>query len=337
MTRPTRYFMLGSGGVLVAGLCIGLAGYFGGFPTGAFSGSAPLDELRYVPEDSGVVAYVNVREVMDSEFRQHLKALGPTEGPGQEEFQRQTGIDIQKDIDYVVACLLNSPPQSPDSDTKPKQAGFVLVRGRFDDARITALAAEKQAVTSEYRGRRLLQPPAAAGGESPVLAFMEPGLLAVGDQTTVRRAIDTQQGGANITSNTQMMSLVNDSQGSGNAWAVGRFDTLRSRAHMPDAVSGQIPPIDSFAVTGRFNGGISGTFRAETQDAQAAENLREVVRGFLALLRMQAGTKPEMQQLLQSLELGGSGTTVALSFVIPVEIVDAIGSHVKKSEPLAGH
>jgi len=95
-------------------------------------------------------------------------------------------------------------------------------------------------------------------------------------------------------------------------------------------VSGQIPPIDSFAVTGRVNGGISGTFRAETRDIQGAENLRDVVRGFLALVRMQAGSKPEVQQMLQSLELGGTGTTVALSFVIPIEIVDMLGAHMKK-------
>jgi hypothetical protein len=163
-----------------------------------------------------------------------------------------------------------------------------------------------------------------------VIAFMEPGLLAVGTDAMVRRAIDTQQGSQSITTNAQLMSLMDDAQGSGNAWAVGRFDALRASAQIPDQVGSQIPPIDSFAVSGRFNGGLSGTFRAETRDAQAAENLRDVVRGFLALVRMQAGAKPEMQQLLQSLELGGSGTTVALSFVIPTELIDTLGGAMRQ-------
>jgi hypothetical protein len=339
MTKRTRYFMLGSASVLAVGLSIGLVAYFGGFPTGAFSRPSALDELRYVPGDATVVAYANVREVMGSQFRQRFKAMGAKEGPGQEEFFRQTGIDIERDIDYVVAGLLSPDERQPGQTDVPtaaagasKQGSVVLVRGRFDDAKLNALINEKQAVTSEYRGKRIVQPgPAhgAVGGTVPVLAFMEAGLLAVGDDTTVRRAIDTQQGGENITSNAQMMSLINDSQGSGNAWAVGRFDALRSRAPIPDAVSGQIPPIDSFAVVGHINGGLSGTFRAETRDAESAENLREVVRGFLALFRMQAGSKPEMQQLLQSLQLGGSGTTVALSFVIPIEIIEALGSKVR--------
>ena len=105
MTKKTRYFMAGSAAVLAAGLGTGLIAYYvGGFQP--VSAAPVANELRYVPADATVVAYADVRSIMDSQFRQQLKAAMPAEHTkGQEEFQRETGIDIERDIDYVVAAV----------------------------------------------------------------------------------------------------------------------------------------------------------------------------------------------------------------------------------------
>ena len=66
--------------------------------------------------------------------------------------------------------------------------------------------------------------------------------------------------------------------------------------------------------------------RAETRDDEAAKNLRDVVNGFMALAKLQADSKPEVQAMLQSLALGGTGRTVALSFTVPAEVFDIIGA-----------
>ena len=66
--------------------------------------------------------------------------------------------------------------------------------------------------------------------------------------------------------------------------------------------------------------------RAETRDDDAANNLRDVVRGFLALAKMQAGSRPDVQAMIQSLELGGTGNTVALSFSVPSQLFDTIAA-----------
>ena len=77
MTKKTRYFMAGSAAILVAGLGTGLVAYYGGgFPSLSASRSGPA-ELSYVPADAAVVAFANVREVMDSQLRQRLKAVMP--------------------------------------------------------------------------------------------------------------------------------------------------------------------------------------------------------------------------------------------------------------------
>ena len=82
-----------------------------------------------------------------------------------------------------------------------------------------------------------------------------------------------------------------------------------------------------------MNGGIRGVLRAEARDEEAANNLRDVVRGFLALAKMQAGSRPEFQLMAQSLELGGTGKTVALSFAVPSEIFDMISGAVSEELP----
>jgi hypothetical protein len=70
MTKRTRYFVFGSVTVLLVGLCTGLVAYYTGMPMGAFGQSSGLSELRYVPATASVVAYADVRKLMQSELRQ---------------------------------------------------------------------------------------------------------------------------------------------------------------------------------------------------------------------------------------------------------------------------
>ena len=70
------------------------------------------------------------------------------------------------------------------------------------------------------------------GGDTFAVTFIEPGLVSVGSAQMVRKAIDLQKSGENITSNEDLMNLVRTLD-SGNAWAVGHFDALRAKANLP--------------------------------------------------------------------------------------------------------
>ena len=61
-----------------------------------------------------------------------------------------------------------------------------------------------------------------------------------------------------------------------------------------------------------------------------------MVRGFLALAKMQAGSKPEMKVMIESLQLSGEGKNVAISFTVPSELFDmleAMGEQHHQREP----
>jgi hypothetical protein len=322
MTSRTRYFMGGSAAVLVAGLGTGLVAYYGGgFPSLSASRSGP-SELSYVPADAAVVAFANVREVMDSQLRLRLKQVLPQE-QGQKEFQDQTGIDIERDIDYVVAAMTASDAGVSDPN------GLVVARGRFNTTLLENLAREHGGVVEEYKGKRLIKASAvhtdAATGDHAktiILAFLEPGLVGFGSEPAIKGAIDAQLSAHSISSNNEMMELISDIDLGNNAWAVGRFDAVASQARMPAEIASRMPAVKTFAVMTHIDGGVSGSLRAETKDDASAENLRQVVQGMLALGKMSGD--PKATALLNSMQLSGSGRTVRLSFAVPSEVLDMI-------------
>jgi hypothetical protein len=326
MTSKTRYFVIASLLVIGVGLGTGLVAYYVGFPAGAFAGRGGPAELEYVPRNAAVIAYADVRDVMTSELRQRLRSALPMPENGQRELEEKTGINIESDIDRIVACLY------PGEDGT-NHGGMVLARGRFDEAKIEGLMREHGGQVEDYKTKRLIVAGESHGRSGPfALAFVEPGFVAFGSAAVVRTSIDLHQAGNNpqagiesVTGNEELMNLVRSLE-TGNAWAVGRFDALTSRAHLPDTVANQIPAITWFSVSTHINGGVRGVLRADTRDEEAANNLRDVVRGFLALGKLQAGSRPEIQAMMQSLELGGTGKTVALSFDVPLQVFDLIDS-----------
>ncbi len=329
--------------VLGVGLGTGLVAYYVGFPAGAATRAGGPEELQYIPHDATVIAFANVQDVMNSQLRQKLLQALPMHEAGQKEFENQTGINIETDIDRIVASLNPDPSNS----NTPGQ-GLVLARGRFDEVKIEALMRDHGAEIEQYKTKRMIvvthtREGATADGRYPsesfAVSFVEPGFVALGHASLVRSAIDLHQGGNNpqaglssVTGNDELMALVR-SLDSGNVWAVGRFDALASRARLPDSVTSRLPAITLFAVSGHINGGLRATVRAEARDDEAANNLRDVVRGFMGLAKMQAGSNPSAQLMMQSLELGGTGKTVALSFTVPAEVFDAVGGALNKGFP----
>jgi hypothetical protein len=340
MTTRTRYFVIVSLLVLGVGLGSGLVAYYVGFPARAAGPRGGPEELQLVPRDAAVIAFANVQEIMSSELRQKLHHVLPTEPQGQREFQDQTGINLSTDVDRLVACA-----RADTGGANMPGAGMVLARGRFDEVKIESLMREHGAQVENYGDKRLIVGDPSDvrsdlyGAERHVrggfaLSFIEPGLVAVGSTPMIKTAIDLHRAGNNpqsgiesVTGNDELMNLVRSMDSSSqNAWAVGQFDAVRAHAHLPDNVMSQIPPITWFAVSGHVDGGLRGTIRAEARDDEAANNLRDVVRGFLALAKLSAGSKPEIQTMMQSLELAGTGKTVSLSFAVPAEVFDIVGA-----------
>ncbi|HEX4346005.1 MAG TPA: hypothetical protein VHZ73_00435 [Vicinamibacterales bacterium] len=326
----TRYFVIASLLILTIGLGTGLVAYYAGFPAGATGMVA--DELRLLPHDATVVAYADVHAVMVSEVRQRILEMLPSQGSGQQDFENETGIKIDTDVDRLVACLAPAPGAQKDS-----LSGLALIRGRFNEAKIEALMRSHGAHVADYKGTRVIATDvhdARGGSNSLSVAFVEPGLAAVGGSELVREAVDLKGGGDNITNNQDVMNFVKTFDGN-DAWAVGRFDALTGQAKMPQGVASQIPPITWFAASGKIDGGIAGTFRADTRDEESANSLRDVLRGVVAFAKLQTTAHPELRPMLDSLQLAGSGNSVTLAFDVSPQMFDQLATVVKGLRPAA--
>src|SRR5437870_2252272 len=143
MNARTRYLIIASFLVLAVGLGTGLVAYYVRLPAiRQHSGPA---ELELIPRAAAVVAYADVREVMVSELRQKLRRAMPAQEGGRREFEDATGIDIETDIDRVVACL------DPQDAGGGSASGLALARGRFNEARIEALMRDHGARVDAYK------------------------------------------------------------------------------------------------------------------------------------------------------------------------------------------
>ena len=69
-------------------------------------------------------------------------------GEGKDELQRELGVDIERDIDVVVAGFSGDDPS--------KGGALVLVRGRFNDGLIETTAVQHGARAEDYHGKRML-------------------------------------------------------------------------------------------------------------------------------------------------------------------------------------
>jgi hypothetical protein len=336
MTQRTRYFMFGSALVILVSLCTGLVAYYSGNLPLRASSVGPA-ELAYVAPDATAVAYADVRSIMDSEFRQRLKEILPS-GTERDKLHAEIGVDIERDVDSVVAGLSGSEPNG--------KGAVVLVRGRFNNNLIESTALQHGATVEEYKGKRLLimtmhapsvperdpsaVPQTSTGGG---VAFLEPGLLALGETAAIKRAIDIGASGENVTKSAELMKFVSEMDSRSSAWVVGRFDAMTQNAGVPQELKSYLPPVQWFAANAHIDGGIRGMVRAEARDDQAGEQLRDVVRGALAGAQLFAGQNPQLEAMVKSLQVTGAGKDMTVSFTLPKEMLDMLSGLAGLSKP----
>jgi hypothetical protein len=264
-----------------------------------------------------MVAYADVRGLMNSPFHDRVRQLQRTSPAGSDDLEARTGIRFDTDVDDVLVASTGADPLLEQGD-----GSLLIARGRFDAVRIEGVMRSRGGQMSQYRGARLVT--LANTTNDAAVAFAEPGLLLFGPEASVRGALDAKAGAsAGIGSNREFMTLVNDVS-DGTAWSVAKMDTASGRTPFPPALMNQLPPINWFAASGRVDSGLHGRLRAEARDVQSAESLRDVIQGFLALARLQGGRDPAYRSMLDSVDLTSSGTSVSLSFDVTPAALDLL-------------
>jgi hypothetical protein len=335
MTNKSRYFLIGASLLLLAGIGVGMVAYYRANPVAGIPPGLP-DELRYVPATAELVAYADIHTVMNSELRRELERAAAIHSQGKGDIHDVAGIDLEKQVNHIVAYLDAQPASEAAQSGEPAHdtpRGLLIVQGTFEQPKVEEFIREHGGTLEDYHGKQIfIHRPSEEdkqrhrrSGEVAV-GFLQPSLIALGNADLVRGAIDLSTATtarANVTSSADLMTLVRAAAGE-TAWVVGRFDAVSRRMGLPSAVRQQVPPLRMVSAKAHINGGVRAVISAETADQAAADQFRDVIRGFVAIVRMQAGAKPELQNALKSLELGGTGSTVQLSFAMTPETFRAL-------------
>ena len=334
MTARTRYFVVASAAALIVGVGGGLVAYItytrgDGVPAGL------PPEIRFVPANVEVVAFADVRSLMNSELRREL--MPTIEGGSRKGHQMMNdfaGIDLEKQVNRVVAYVEPYKAADPQTDRRPEiPHAVVMVQGTFDPARIEQFIRDRAGALEDYKGRRIFVH--RDNDKAVAVGFVASDLVALGQVDLVRRAMDMSADASatrNITSNSEMMSVMRDAAG-GTAWVVADFEAVRRQMSLPAEIGRQVPPLRIVSARADVNGGIRATVRAEAGDEAAADQLRDVVRGFISLARLHAGGKTELEGALKTIELSGENNTVRLSFAVSPETLRRIAPRHRPEAP----
>jgi hypothetical protein len=166
------------------------------------------------------------------------------------------------------------------------------------------------------------------------LAFLSDDTLVIGDQAGVEATLANQTAGKqSLRGNADLMALLEAVRPGSTFWMVGDQSLL---AQMPRSIPGPVgapaapgggvslPSLKSLIVTGDLEPQVTLDVTGEAGDEAGARNLADLVRGFVALLSLQAGQKPELKDLASAFSVTSEGARVHLSGRVPYELLDAL-------------
>jgi hypothetical protein len=326
---------------------IGVAGF--AYWTSAQGASSGFPRsVSWLPGGADVVAHVDISALSQSPLRDawltDTDASRTTESTPRmqpiQELEDRLGIRVLDDIDFVSGAIFSNRAAREESaadsvDTPrprpaPPERFCASVAGRFDHARILdhfrdapgpSEGSVPPMLETEHEGvpiyeRWFSEDPADDSRRSIAIAFPEDGVLLVGTSSCVREMLDAgHQRSASAVDD--LVERWGDAAFFGQSfWISGSPDTLGASLPASDV---SIPPISAFAVAGRLDHELVLQARGRAADVEAAQQLSDVVRGFVALGSLQKNSHPAFGQLAESVVIDQLETEVLVSASVPYE------------------
>jgi hypothetical protein len=277
-----------------------------------FTGALPAADpqlLSLVMPDAKVLAGVNVEQAKGTLFGQYVLTQIQSGDHDMQKLVALTGFDPTRDVRETLVASNGAP-----------NSGLALARGNFDVARLTAAANLKGAISENYNGVTILEEPKQTHG----VAFLDATTAIGGDIASVKGAIDRQKNPQPLPSAVTVQ--INQLGVTQDAWALCTVppSTLappQTNAQTKDAQNGQIPPV--FQTVQSANGGVKFgnnvvfTGQAQTDTAQNATSLGDLIKLLINLAQMNAGQNQQAAALAKAVQVSASGNTLNVSLSLP--------------------
>ena len=297
-------------------------------PARAAVGPLPAEGLS-LPADAQFVMGVDVRRFVASPFYSRFGGEHAEARPQAfDEMEAKTGINPERDVDAIyVAGRKGTSGKRHDGD------GVVIVVGTFDRYKVQRAieTGEKGVTTARHLGHPMYLFGEESGrGKAGAVSFLDDKTLVMGSRASVEQTIAARNDGkGGLRSNAAMTALLEGVRPGSTFWMVGDQSVL---SQMPKGLpapggSGEsigLPPLKTVVVTGDLDPVLSFEATGEAADPAAAQNLADVVRGFMAFANLQAGQKPELKQLSSAVSVTTDASKVRIAGRFPYEMLDAL-------------
>jgi len=262
-----------------------------------------LDQIRVSPLGQMILSQISVP---DEELKKVVAAIG---------------FNPVTDLDEVLIAA----PAVPGA-----QQVLVLVRGRFEPARLAALAAMGGGEVSSFQGVEIATLKQAQ--QAFALASLDRTTMVLGDPKSVRGAIARRTTGLRVSP--KLVARADALAKLYDLWVISLVPPGQMAKGVPDPKLGSLLKGDAFQGIQEASGGIrlgrdiQVAFEVVTRSEKDATSLADVSKFILGLALTQG--KPEQAKLLESLQLSTEGTRVRFGLTIPeAEIAKAIEAQKK--------
>jgi hypothetical protein len=326
--KKSRWIAITAAGIVLAGLGLGTLAYLSS--PGANAQASVLPEAAtWMPASANFVAHLDLASIAASPIRkewesslQRQKALDEVE-----EFRAKTGLDPWNDFKTLSI--------STERIDQSQSWGLALI-GNLDPKKIISAIEDKETIEREsYEDTTLYVFSHTQGDrqEDHALAFPSDNTVLFGPPEYVRTMLDVGASRRPSAVEGALAGWAEELAFNDAFWCVGSAkEALGNIMARRSEGSPQVPPIESFAVSGKLDSNFSMLARGRAADADSAQKLADVVRGFVALGSLQQQAKPEIQAILDSVQIQVLENTVEVYMAVPYETLRRLAHHEKEKE-----
>jgi hypothetical protein len=308
-------------------------------PARAAVGPMPASALLF-PAEARYVMGFDVKRFTASPFYARYGSQKGMRPESLAQFQEKTGLDPERDVDQIVIAGTET--------VRGGMPAIALVTGRFDLYKLGRTLETEGKVRGYNHDGVTVYAYKEEGPSATAIAFLDDSSVLFGQKDRVEAAVSSRtRGEAPLRGNAVLLALVEKVRPGSTFWMVGDQSLLAgmpSSIPAPGATGGggggsgatiSLPALRSLTVTGDLDPQVSLDLTGEAADEPAARNLADVVRGFVALMSLQAQQKPELQQLASAFNVATEQNRVLVTARIPYAMIDALSAKAQAAKPAA--
>ena len=267
--------------------------------------------LRFLPPDTDAIAFVDVASLKNAPLVQDLLKTQDLPLPNKlADFTRLTGFDPKQDIDRVTVAKVGA------------REALLVVQGRIDKFKVAQFLKDEGKVPEVYLGQSIYR-----DGDGAVVILDNVALI--GQFSAVTKAIDQMQLPGSLPLRVELMSGIQQIEAGNQVWAVGNIslNDLGLGVARAAPVMEMLKNLRSGTFQLRVDSGIHARGTGTFTEADSAQQIGDMVRSLLAIVRLQVSAKdPTLLSLLDGIQVSYSGSVLTVKVDESAEAIEKLKS-----------